>query len=73
MKIECKLWVVNVSQSQSLNIGCSLWTTIIVSTKVVEKVSWVLHSVSAGLVNVYTKPEVDNKLEELDLFYVKQW
>ena len=50
MKILCKLW--------SPNIGQSLKTQIITQTKIVDKVSWVLNSVTSGLINVYTKNEI---------------
>lgn len=50
MKIVCKLW--------STTIGQSIKTKIIVKTKVEQKVSWVLNSITAWLVNVYTKNEI---------------
>ena len=50
MKIICKLWDETISQSMK---------TKVVATKVTDKVVvWVLNSISAWLVNVYTKNEI---------------
>lgn len=50
MKIICKLWDETISQSMK---------TKVVATQVTDKVVvWVLNSISAWLVNVYTKNEI---------------
>ena len=50
MKIICKLWDETISQSMKKRV---------VATKVTDKVVvWVLNSISAWLVNVYTKNEI---------------
>lgn len=59
MKIECKLW--------SPTIGQSLKTQIIYETKIVEKVSGVYTSISAWLVNVYTKTEIWNNERDFSI------